>query len=195
VTSGPAAGAGPDAQEFTAFVAQHARSLDRLAYLMVGDEHAGEDLAAEALMAAWRNWDQVKAVEHPLAYVRGIMVNQASRHFRRRARESRLLDRLKIGTTETTREPDGAAVVDVRSALLRLPPRRRACLVLRHAFQLTESEVADTLGISIGTVKSQTAKAAAQFRREIGDAAPALSAAIESERLGSTGQRKAKHAG
>ncbi|HET9654770.1 MAG TPA: SigE family RNA polymerase sigma factor [Kineosporiaceae bacterium] len=182
-------------QAFAAFVAQHARGLDRLAYLMLGDGHAAEDLAADVLLAAWQHWDRVMQADHPLAYVRQILVNKASGHFRRRARELTALSHLRLLTSHHTNDPDGAAVVDVRAALLRLPPRRRACLVLRHCFDLTECEVAETLGISVGTVKSQTSKAVAQFRREIGEAASAVAASLEAEKQAANRQRRASHAG
>ncbi len=182
-------------QEFEAFVARHARGLDRLAYLMLGDAHAAEDLAADALLAAWRHWDRVRQADHPLAYVRQILVHEASGHYRRRAREVAVLGRLQLMATPSTTEPDGAAVADVRSALLRLPPRRRACLVLRHCFELTEREVAATLGVSVGTVKSQTAKALAQFRREIDEVAPAGPGALEPETAAATRRRGANRAG
>lgn len=103
----------------------------------------------------------------------------ASGQCRRRARESTVLGHLKLMATPSAHEPDGAAVVDVRSALMRLPTRRRACLVLRHCFDPTEYEVAETLGAVPETVKSQTSKAVAQFRCEIGDAASAFPAARE----------------
>jgi RNA polymerase sigma factor (sigma-70 family) len=138
---------------------------------MLGDEHAAEDLAADALLAAWRHWNRVRGAEQPLAYMRRILVNEVSGHFRRQARELRVLQHLELTTTQSAQDPDRAAVVDVRATLMRLPPRRRACLVLRHAFQLTEYEVAEALGVSVGTVKSQTSKAVAQFRREIGQQA------------------------
>ena len=157
-------------QGFAAFVAQYARGLDRLAYLMLGDEHAAEDLAADALLAAWQHWDRVRQADHPLAYVRRVMVNQAAAHYQRRTREREGLERLQGGAVDHSHDQDSAAVVDVQSALLRLPPRRRACLVLRFAFDLTERDVATILGVSVGTVKSQTFKAAAQFRQEFGDA-------------------------
>jgi RNA polymerase sigma-70 factor (sigma-E family) len=188
-------GAEEGRQGFAAFVAQHARGLDRLAYLMLGDEHDAEDLAADALLAAWQHWDRVRQADHPLAYVRRILVNQASGHFRRRAREVTMLGRLKLMETHDTRDPDSAVVVDVRSALMRLPPRRRACLVLRYCFQLTEYEVAETLGVSVGTVKSQTSKAAAQFRHQLGDAASAVADALQAEARAPGRQRKGSHAG
>jgi len=182
-------------QGFAAFVARHARGLDRLAYLMVGDEHDAEDLAADALLAAWQHWDRVRQADHPLAYVRRILVNRTSGHFRRQAREVTMLGRLRFLTAHDTHDPDTAVVVDVRSALLRLPPRRRACLVLRHCFQLTEYEVAETLGVSVGTVKSQTSKAVAQFRQELGDAASAVAEALQAEARAAGTQRKGSHAG
>jgi RNA polymerase sigma-70 factor (sigma-E family) len=174
---------------FAAFVAQYARGLDRLAYLLVGDEHDAEDLAAEALLAAWRHWDRVRQADDPVAYVRRIVVNEASGHLRRRAREGSILGRLKLVGTHETHDPDTAVVVDVRAALMRLPARRRACLVLRHCFQLTEYEVAETLEVNVGTVKSQTSKAVAQFRRELGDAASAAAEALRTQ-----AQRKGRHA-
>lgn len=182
-------------QGFAAFVAQHGRGLDRLAYLMLGDPHEAEDLAADALLAAWQHWDKVRQADQPLAYVRRILVNQASGHFRRRAREVTMLGRLKLTTTDDRHDPDTAVVVDVRSALLRLPPRRRACLVLRHGFQLTEQEVAQTLRVSVGTVKSQTSKAVAQFRQELGEAASAVAEALPAEQRSAGGQRRGSHAG
>ena len=61
-----------------------------------------------------------------------------------------------------------AAVVDVRAALDRLPFRKRACVILRHAFDLSEKETALALGISVGAVKSQTSKGMAELERVLG---------------------------
>lgn len=182
-------------REFAAFVAQHGRGLDRLAYLMLGDEHEAQDLAADALLATWQHWDRVRQADHPLAYVRRILVNKASGLFRRRAQEVTMLDHLTLLATDDGHDPDTALVVDVRSALARLPPRRRACLVLRHCFQLTEVEVAKTLGVTVGTVKSQTSKAVAQFRRELGEAASAAAEELQAQARLADRQRKGRHAG
>ena len=106
-----------------------------------------------------------------------------------------MLGRLKSRASQDAHDPDTAVVIDVRSALLRLPPRRRACLVLRHCFQLTEYEVAETLGVSVGTVKSQTSKAVAQFRLQLGDAASAVAETLQAEARAAEKQRKRSHAG
>lgn len=181
-------------RDFAAFVAEHARGLNRLGYLMLSDEHAAEDVAADALLAAWQHWDRVRAVDNPLAYVRRILVNMAMERIRHRARETTLLVRLELATTAGTNDPDSASAVDVRAALLRLPPRRRACLVLRHAFDLSEEAVAQILGVTVGTVKSQTSKALAQFKAEVGHGRALSRQLVPDDPAGRTGGRATGHA-
>jgi DNA-directed RNA polymerase specialized sigma24 family protein len=64
--------------------------------------------------------------------------------------------------------PDAAVVLDVRAALTRLPFRKRTCVVMRHALDLSEKDTAAALGISVGTVKSQTSKGMAELERLLG---------------------------
>jgi RNA polymerase sigma-70 factor (sigma-E family) len=151
--------------EFERFFARHHRELARLAYLLSGDRVSAEDLTAEVFLAAWQRWDAVWAADQPFAYVRRIMVNIAASRLRRITTERRRLALVYAGTRDTVDVPDPTATVDVRAALLRLPVRRRACVVLRHAFDLSEAEVAATLGVSVGTVKSQTSKGMAQLAK------------------------------
>jgi len=151
--------------EFERFFARHHRELARLAYLLSGEPGAAEDLTAEVFLAAWQRWDTVWGADQPFAYVRRIMVNLAASRLRRITTERRRLALVYAGNRETVVNPDPAASVDVRAALLRLPVRRRACVVLRHAFDLSEADVAVTLGVSVGTVKSQTSKGMAQLAR------------------------------
>lgn len=80
-----------------------------------------------------------------------------------------------------------SAVVDVQGALRRLPFRKRACVVLRHAFDLSERDTSLVLGISVGTVKSQTSRAVAELQRLLGPETPAASrvqAAVAAQRSG-----------
>lgn len=154
--------------EFEAFFDRHHRELGRLAYLLTGDHLAADDLTADAFLAAWRQWDRVWAADQPLAYMRRVVVNLAASRIRRLTRERIRLPLFHVSDADMTAGPDGAAVVDVRAALQQLPDRRRACVVLRHALDLPESEVADLLGISVGTVKSQTSKGVAQLQEKLG---------------------------
>lgn len=149
---------------FRAYFERHHASMSRLAYLMTGESAVADDLAADALTEVWRHWDRVNAAEDPAAYGHGIVMNLARNWVRRRGRERLLsFDGLR------RRDTDVPAVLDVRGALRRLPHRRRACVVLRYAFDLPEREVATILGISVGAVKSATSRGARQLADLLGD--------------------------
>ncbi|TDD88917.1 SigE family RNA polymerase sigma factor [Actinomadura darangshiensis] len=155
--------------EFHCFFARHHRDLARLAYLMLGDPDGADDLAADAMTAAWQRWDRVRAADQPLAYVRQMVVNMSRSRIRALVRERDKLARLGARLDERGREPDVPAVVDVRAALARLPQRKRACVVLRFGLDLSEKETARRLGVAVGTVKSQTAKGTAELARQLAD--------------------------
>nr|WP_078862523.1 SigE family RNA polymerase sigma factor [Streptomyces sp. NRRL F-5123] len=154
-----------DSVAFHAFFERHYAELARLAHLLTGEADAADDLAADALVALWRRWDRVKATEHPVAYARGVVANLARSRIRSAVRERRRVALFWSQRTERTEGPDLPAVLDLREALQRLPFRKRACVVLRHAFDLSERDTADALGISVGTVKSQTSRGIAELER------------------------------
>ncbi|MEV6342380.1 SigE family RNA polymerase sigma factor [Actinoplanes sp. NPDC051851] len=150
---------------FRAYFERHHASLSRLAYLMTGEPSAADDLAADALTEVWRHWDRVQAAADPVAYGHGIVMNLARNWIRRRSRERIFTFGLAGRGHEGSDVP---AVLDVRGALRKLPHRRRACVVLRYAFDLSEREVAATLGISVGAVKSSTSRGAKQLAELLG---------------------------
>ncbi len=151
-------------QDFTDFVATRSKGLIRLAYVLTGDQHAAEDLLQNTLVKAAANWGRIHTA--PEAYVRRIMYREQASWLRRRAR------RRETAMAQVP-EPAGDDAVSVearlalRDALLALPPRRRAVLVLRYLEDLPESQVAEILGCSVGTVRSQNHKAVAQLRRAL----------------------------
>ncbi|MEU6556862.1 SigE family RNA polymerase sigma factor [Streptomyces sp. NPDC046915] len=153
--------------EFHAFFERHYAELSRLAHLLTGEADAADDLAADALLALWHRWDRVRAADHPVAYARGVVANLARTRIRSAVRERRRIS-LFWSREEKTENPDVAGVVDVQEALRRLPFRKRACVVLRHAFDLSEKDTALALGVSVGTVKSQTSKGMAELQRLLG---------------------------
>ncbi|MFG3404827.1 SigE family RNA polymerase sigma factor [Streptomyces sp. NPDC048142] len=157
--------------QFHEFFDRHYAELARLAFLLTGDADAADDLAADALVALWDRWDRVSAAEHPVAYARGVVANLARSRIRGALRERRRVALFWSRRAERTDGPDVAAVLDVRQALSRLPFRKRACVVLRHALDLSEKDTALALGISVGTVKSQTSKGMAELERLLGDRA------------------------
>ncbi|MEV7210515.1 MULTISPECIES: SigE family RNA polymerase sigma factor [unclassified Streptomyces] len=156
------------AAEFHAFFERHYAELARFARLLTGEPDAADDLAADALLALWHRWDRVRAADHPVAYARGVVANLARTRVRTAVRERRRVALFWSQREERTENPDVAGVVDVQEALRRLPFRKRACVVLRHAFDLSERDTALALGVSVGTVKSQTSKAVAELQRLLG---------------------------
>ncbi|WP_327119860.1 SigE family RNA polymerase sigma factor [Streptomyces sp. NBC_01341] len=163
---------------FQAFFAAHYGELSRLAHLLTGEIDAADDLAADALTALWHRWDRVAGADHPAAYARGVVANLARSRIRGAVRERRRIALVWApcgpGDGYATDGPDVPAVVDVQEALRRLPFRKRACVVLRHAFDLSERDTALVLGVSLGTVKSQTSRGAAELQRLLGPEPPAV---------------------
>lgn len=154
-----------DTAAFHAFFERHYAELARLAHLLTGEADAADDLAADALVALWRRWDRVRGTEHPVAYARGVVANLARSRIRSAVRERRRVALFWSQRSERVDDPDVPAVLDLREALQRLPFRKRACVVLRHAFDLSERDTAAALGISVGTVKSQTSRGVAELER------------------------------
>ncbi|MCX5211503.1 SigE family RNA polymerase sigma factor [Kitasatospora sp. NBC_00240] len=154
--------------EFHDFFERHYAELARLAHLLTGEADAADDLAADALVALWHRWDRVRRAGSPVAYARGVVANMARARIRSAVRERRRVTLFWDRRAEHADGPDVAAVVDVREALGRLPFRKRTCVVLRHAFDLSEKDTALALGISVGTVKSQTSKGLAELERMLG---------------------------
>ncbi|MFJ4851286.1 MULTISPECIES: SigE family RNA polymerase sigma factor [unclassified Streptomyces] len=164
---------GPDA-EFSRFVAARWRSLTHTAYLLTGDFHEAEDLVQTTLARVYPHWHRLRP-ESAEQYVRRALVNtNRSRHRRRR------IAHLLFASVPDTRPvpDDGAGVggVEGNDALTRmlsvLPERQRAVVVLRYCEDLSAEEVADVLGCSVGTVKSQASRALAKLRTDAGPVQP-----------------------
>jgi RNA polymerase sigma-70 factor (sigma-E family) len=149
---------------FEDFVAGRGQALQRFGYALTGDWALAEDLLQTALAKAYPRWSRVLR-DDPEAYVRKIMVNTWSSWWRRRWRGE-----LPTRQLPEVAAPDSYAGVDsrqaLRTALAQLPPRQRAVVVLRYHQDLSEAQVAELLGISVGTVKSQAARALASLRAQ-----------------------------
>lgn len=156
-------------EDLGALVAHRGGALLATATLLAGGSAAGEDLLQAALERVMRHWHRVK--DDPEIYLRRTIYHLAVDQWRARRRRPEVL-----GKTETELEaaalraarPDGADAVHLRLALIQglaqLPPRQRAVLVLRYWEQLSESEAADMLGCSLGTVKSSASRGLARLR-------------------------------
>jgi RNA polymerase sigma-70 factor (sigma-E family) len=160
--------------EFRGFVTSRGHALLRTAYLLTGDQQLAEDLVQTSLEKTVRHWGSIRASAAIESYVRQTMYRaQVSAWRRRRLRETTL------GSVPEPRGASGDSSEDtlevrlvMRDALMDLSRRQRTVVVLRYFDDLTEQQVADALGISVGTVKSQAHKALARLRETCRDLAP-----------------------
>jgi RNA polymerase sigma-70 factor (sigma-E family) len=158
----------PSESGFDAYVRRHAQALCRSAFLLTGDRHLAEDLVQAALAKAALRWDQVVAQGDPAPYVRTVIVRTAIAWRRRRWHGE--VPTSPLPETSAA-EPAGAVDRrDLHQALLQVPARQRAALVLRFYEDLSVADTARAMGCSVGTVKSQTAKGLAHLRTLLGEA-------------------------
>ncbi|MFJ2478294.1 SigE family RNA polymerase sigma factor [Streptomyces sp. NPDC087659] len=150
--------------DFEEFV--HARSarLLRVAWLLTGDAHLAEDLLQTSLAKVWPKWHRISG-DHPEAYVRQTLIHTHAHWWRRRWRGELPHEKLPDSTAQTA---DPFSSIDMQdtlaAALLRLPRRQRAAVVLRYFEDLSVEETARVLGCKPGTVKSQASKAVRTLR-------------------------------
>jgi RNA polymerase sigma-70 factor (sigma-E family) len=139
---------------FEEFVAARRPALLRTAYLLTGSHADAEDLVQTALIKSVPHWKRI--ADRPEPYVRQVLARESISRWRRRRWRETSVDAVPEGVVA---EPDMAGRVALRAALGALPPRQRAVIVLRYYEDLTEAAVAELMGVSVGTVKSQTSKA------------------------------------
>ena len=153
--------------EFADYMAARQPSLLRTAYLLTGDRHTAEDLVQTALAKLYLSWDRVQRHESVDGYVRRILVNEHNSLWRRPWK------RRETTTSELPEQaaPEGRAAhsPELWDLVQTLPRKQRAAVVLRYYEELSEAETAAVLGVSVGTVKSQTSRALATLRTRVGD--------------------------
>jgi RNA polymerase sigma-70 factor (sigma-E family) len=160
----------PDEQEFAELFRGSWARLYRLAVAVSGDPAAAEDDLQAAFAKVYAHWSRVRRADHPDAYVRRMVLNEVlggRRHgFLKRERP-----RASVEPPGAVASPERAVVERdaIWAAVGALPPRQRAVVVLRYYEDLSEAEIADALGCSRGTVKSQASAALASLRRNAPD--------------------------
>ncbi len=152
--------------EFAAFVAARQQRLLHAAYLVCGDRALAQDLLQEALLKLALRWDRLRH-EQPDAYVRTILYRDAVSSWRRRRRE--VLVDVPPDVSRVDPVAEAAERIDIVRALRVLTPKQRAIVVLRFFEDRSVAECADALGISQGTIKSQTYAAVRQLRGVLPD--------------------------
>jgi len=150
---------------------QERHGLLRVALLLVGDRGVAEDLVQEAFVALQRRWDSLSDHSTAAGYLRVCVVNGA-----RSVRRRWAVARRHLSSAEPASEPGADAAVllaeehrAVVLAVRRLPRRQQQVIVLRYWSDMSETQIADTLRISPGTVKSSASRALAAIAQQLGD--------------------------
>jgi len=148
---------------FREYVTSRSGSLLRMAYLLTRNLADAEDLVQAALAKTYQAWDRIEARNALDGYVRRAMVNTHISWWRRRRVDEYPTD--EIPDRAVADHAGDSELSDALSrALDRLPSRMRAAVVLRYFEDMSEAEVAEVLGISLGTVKSTVSRAVAKLR-------------------------------
>lgn len=155
--------------------AAHWRSLVRLSVLLVRDVGTAEEIVQDAFVAMHGRWARLRDPDKALAYLRQAVVNRSRSALRHR----KVVDRhatheAGLARGHASDPAEGAALAADRrravlEALSQLPRRQREVLALRHYLELSEAEIATTLGISNGAVKSHASRGAAALRASLSD--------------------------
>jgi RNA polymerase sigma-70 factor (sigma-E family) len=153
-----------DRAGFIEYVDARRALMYRTAFVLTGDHHHAEDLVQQVLTRLYVKWPRVERMDSVDGYVRRMLVNANVDRVRRRREHADL-----AAVDLEARPLDSDAVLDLHQALARLAPGQRRVVVLRHLWGLSVEETAETLGVSPGTVKSQTADAIGRLRDLMAD--------------------------
>lgn len=147
----------------------HHLGMVRLARLLVDDTATAEDVVQDAFLGLHRHQHNLRDPDAAVGYIRRAVVNQARSTLRRRRTARQYL---KAAEPDVGPAADEGVLItedhrEVLNAVNRLPDRQREVLVLRYWSDLSEAEIADAMGVSKGTVKSQASRAMAALSREL----------------------------
>jgi RNA polymerase sigma-70 factor (sigma-E family) len=151
----------------TRLFSAHYRQLVRLAALLLADRSMAEELVQDAYVRLHQHWSRLRDPDRALGYLRTSVVNAARSAQRHRGVADRYLARWRPPPDAPSAEAGALGALehqDVIAALRALPARQREALVLRYYLDLSEAEIADTMGISRGAVKSHAARGIAALR-------------------------------
>lgn len=160
-----------DDELVVALFEDQAPALLRAVRLMVDDPQDAEEIVQEAFAKLLTSRKRMRQLENAPAYLRSATFNLARDHLRRRGsarRKQHLLSAEEHAVSAETIVARQAQNNDVVAALRLLPERQRECLVLRYFMALSEAEIADTLAISKGSVKTHTSRGMAALQATLG---------------------------
>jgi RNA polymerase sigma-70 factor (sigma-E family) len=149
----------------TALYGTHYRSLVRLAALLVRDVATAEEVVQDSFVAMHASWRRLRDTDKALSYLRQSVVNGSRSVLRHRV----VVDRNAPKPPPLAPSAEQGAITEIErtaviSALRKLPARQREALVLRYYCDLSEAQIASTMQISRGAVKSHTARGMSSLR-------------------------------
>jgi RNA polymerase sigma-70 factor (sigma-E family) len=150
---------------------EHYSKLRDLAFMIVGDRSAAEELVMEAFLKTFTGWGRIRDLDRADAYLKRAVVNLCRSKIRRKAIELR--QNATVYRREERRKPDWDADLhedsrELWAAVRELPVRQRACIVLFYAEDLPEGDIAEILDCSVGTVRSQLSRARKKLGAKLG---------------------------
>ena len=147
------------------FIASRGPALVRLARGLLKDPHNAEDVVQDVLAKVWASWSRIERADDPDAYVRRMVVNASTSFWRRAVRRERPTEHEWLPDASTADRAGDHAETDRMLALLRrLPVKQRTVLVLRHYEGLPDAQIADLMGCSAVTVRSNAHRGLASLR-------------------------------
>jgi RNA polymerase sigma-70 factor (sigma-E family) len=168
-------------REVAALFDAHYTPMCRLAFVILGDGAVAEEIVMEAMLKTFTGWGRIRDPQRADVYLRRTVVNLCRSRIRRKAIEARIGLAPARPDPQTGARRPGSDRQDewdpdvhergrlVSQAVRSLPPRQRACVVLRYYEDLPEARIAEILDCSTGTVKSQLSKARSKLQRELSD--------------------------
>jgi RNA polymerase sigma-70 factor (sigma-E family) len=155
-----------DEKDFVDFVTHQSNALCRTAYLLCGDWRRAEDATQEALIRLYRVWARIQRKGAVTAYARKVVVTTTLDGLRRKSSQEVVGGEEYFAAEADSSDPLGVLEdrLVITQALAELPPRQRACVVLRYFDELSVDETAAVLDCRPGTVKSQTMRALDKLR-------------------------------
>ena len=167
---------------FEEFAASRLPALLNFAAVLAGDRAIAEDLAQDVMIRAYARWDRIGGLDQPELYVRKMILNE---FLSWRRRSWRLIPAADAGVQSASVTPDHAHEYTEREALLgeigKLPRRQRAVLVLRYYSGRSDTEIAELLGCTPGTVRGYASRALKALRIELSPRPPRLAVHVKKE--------------
>lgn len=155
-------------EPFGDFYERERRAMVALAYATSRSRLAAEDIAQDAFMAAFREWERVGRLDNPATWVRRVVINRSVSVIRRRITAARHVARLGGSVNRLDLPAVSAETEHLWVAVRRLPKRQRQVIALRYVDQLTLAEIGDVLGCSKESVNTHLRRARSTLARRVG---------------------------